>query len=892
MDVKTSEKKERVLITGKKTETPTKYTAKDILDKYATTVIRKDAIYKKEGRAGVDRNKDEIYEPDKYAGDIVLWIPPKNWIRIEFECEDPKQSERWIIEMESSCQAIGLECCVTEHKGGKSQYLNICNINGIPVNYDNQKAKDSLIDTIIPSGAKKELDKTNLGWTLSPVMEHQHWKPKYNGAIHKIIRGTHPLDQKNKYDTKLLKQIEKGKRYTKGTTTEILQNNQWVNDFLINYCATHLLPKGERHHVIEKNLAILIYHRTDGEEIKNRYLNVQERTSNTLRTWTNAISQGRYTDVSPLELKRYIEEKNIEYTIPTATDETKKDETLKTDDKTLQLAKDNFTNPKLMWMVQKELEKQHVGNKTIVMECFVTMANSRLKPSNRISFAVRGGSSEGKTNVTKTCLIHIPENWYAFGTRFTRATIEDDIANYDLLLILEKPTDETVTEVLKQVSEDGMKIWKKDLSDGGKGKLKESEFIPRKTVIYTSTEEETDVELATRFLIGNIESDPERYEKVVEKYKKQNVFIEDAIKAEIKKHSDTWIKVGLRNLKTDFDHILIPYLGIIPFRTDTAEAQRDSKRFVNMIKTIAWLHQEQRTVLDYKGKKILLASVEDGIWADHLTQKSFLESASGISENLQEVYDKITDLIDSHGIDVEVSRDMSFRFIDRTLLQKRLNIKSVNTVKAKCDALVKLNLAEIYQTHSFSRTYIRNTSNLSKHPLIACQSAIIWVSIVKFAKIIYKKWLIANRYPIDTLLTGILIGRNTTTTPYELCDLLTKSNNMQTHFGKSNEKVPKEVKNYTFFELVAYVSEKIDSLSKNTYAKTLRDGKIEIKNTNKKLQIDKIKELKEYCQKLKDQGSKTSYETLVFNFGDSFIEHCKKNKLLLPLPDGAYEFRI
>ena len=857
--------------------------AKAILDKYATTIIRKNGIYIRDGRAGVNRKKDETYKPEEYADDIVLWIPPKNWIRLEFEAT-PEQNKRWITEIESSCQALSIECCVSEHKNGKSQYLNICNIKGMPVNYDNQKAKDFLIDSIIPSGAREELDKTNIGWTFSPVIGHQHWKPKYKGAIHKIIRGIHPIDQVNKYDPKLLKQIEKAKKSTKYDVVELLRNNQWVNDFLINYCTNNQLPKGSRHNTIEKNLASLIYHRTDQEIILNRYLKAQGRTTNTLRSWFNAISGGQYKQVSVGEIHRYIQENNIDYTIPKGKTEEAK-EVKATDPNMLQLAKDNFTNPKLMWLVQEELEKQHVGNKTIVMECFVTMANSRLKPDNRISFAVRGGSSEGKTNVTKTCLIHIPEEWYAFGTRFTRATIEDDIADYDLLLILEKPTDETVTEVLKQVSEDGMKIWKKDLSDGSKGKLKESEFIPRKTVIYTSTEEETDVELATRFLIGNIESDPDRYKKVVEKYKKQNVFIEDAIKSEIKKHSDTWIRIGLRNLKIDFDHILIPYIGIIPFRTDTAESQRDFKRFVNMIKTIAWLHQEQRTVLEHEDKKILLASVEDGIWADYLTKKSFIESASGISENLQEVYDVIDELMNTDAVDVEVSRDTVIAFIDRTVLQKKLKIKSVDTIKAKCDALVKLNLAEIYQSHAFSRTYVRTTSNLLKHPLIAYESPTIWVLITKNAKIIYKKWLVANSYPISTPLVGIIVGKTTTTTPYNICSLLTNSNNVPTLFEINDEKVPKEVKNYNFFELQAYVSEKISTLSKNTHTKTHQDHKKEIKKHDEKAQFDKIRKIKEYvCDLKNDKDFVCTKKALYDNFTPSTVSRLFESGQLMINP--------
>jgi len=57
----------------------------------------------------------------------------------------------------------------------------------------------------------------------------------------------------------------------------------------------------------------------------------------------------------------------------------------------------------------------------------------------------------------------------------------------------------------------------------------------------------------------------------------------------------------------------------------------------------------------------------------------------------------------------------------------------------------------------------------------------------------------------------------------------------------------------------------------------------------KKSLNEKIKELKEYCTKLKQQGHKISYVALVDNFDKLFIEKCKQDKILIPLPDGSYD---
>lgn len=53
---------------------------------------------------------------------------------------------------------------------------------------------------------------------------------------------------------------------------------------------------------------------------------------------------------------------------------------------------------------------------------------------------------------------------------------------------------------------------------------------------------------------------------------------------------------------------------------------------------------------------------------------------------------------------------------------------------------------------------------------------------------------------------------------------------------------------------------------------------------------DKINELKKYFEKIKSNGHKITYSNLCFNFSKDFIEECKKRKILIPLPNGSYDF--
>lgn len=292
---------------------------RQILDKFVTRVVNKDAIYptEEDGKWGVDQTKAYAYTGDNYSEDMVLMYTPVNWLRLEFE-DTPEQNRAIITILEAQAKSIGYEYCITEHNGAKSPYFNICGLPH-PEDVDDWKIfKNLIIQQILPDKFLGKLDRTNLGFTLSPIIGHTHWKPKYNGAKHIIIRGISPLDQKN-YDNLILKDILKkisiSKKKIHKEIVEIKGNNRWVEDFLLDYCLNNKLPQGQRHSVICKNLAILIVFRIDREEIIRKFIEKQEMSYTDINGWINGAALGEYNKVSPGELKRYIVENQIKYQI-------------------------------------------------------------------------------------------------------------------------------------------------------------------------------------------------------------------------------------------------------------------------------------------------------------------------------------------------------------------------------------------------------------------------------------------------------------------------------------------------------------------------------------------------------------------------------------------------
>jgi DNA-binding PadR family transcriptional regulator len=389
--------------------------AKDILDKWATVVLRNSAIHEQDGVSIPDGKQAEDYKPENYNNDIVLWIPPKDCIRLEFEGE-PEQNLRIIREIESAAKTLNLDYCITEHEGRKSPYFNMFNIQGIPVNDDNKLAKDLLIDIMVPQSAKGLLDKTNLGWTWSPVIEHEHWKKKYGGAIHAIIRGKNPLEHNNEYPKDLLRLIKKSKQVNKKTLIRTRQSNQWVEDFLINYCCNNKLPPGNRHFIIEKNLAALIIHRPDRDQILERYLKMQGRTGNTLRTWFNAILNGQFNEVSPGELVNYIKTNQIPYVIVDIVNKEERTFIATPDEHTL------LMDPALIEKIcDNELDKKIVEEKESRKAIFLNACGCWVENASISSFnlCLNSKSGAGKDYVVKNVLKIFPKELIEVRTRIS-----------------------------------------------------------------------------------------------------------------------------------------------------------------------------------------------------------------------------------------------------------------------------------------------------------------------------------------------------------------------------------------------------------------------------------------------------------------------------------------
>lgn len=160
---------------------------------YPSDVIVKDGVAQVVAKRTQEREKYIFRGFDKPEKPVLIDCP-HDVLALEFEGVR-EGNEEIIKAIEKRCSELNLDYCVVDHMG-KSPYIYLFNLIGLPEGFE-KEAKKHIAEQLVPRTAIDLLDLTNLGNTLIPVIGQPHWKPKYKGHVHEIIRGKNPLEHKN-----------------------------------------------------------------------------------------------------------------------------------------------------------------------------------------------------------------------------------------------------------------------------------------------------------------------------------------------------------------------------------------------------------------------------------------------------------------------------------------------------------------------------------------------------------------------------------------------------------------------------------------------------------------------------------------------------------------------
>jgi len=389
-----------------------------------------------------------------------------------------------------------------------------------------------------------------------------------------------------------------------------------------------------------------------------------------------------------------------------------------------------FKDKLLLKYIKEELSKTHIADDNLKMTTFLCDISGLLKnPKLRKSIAIKGNSSEGKDNLIKTCLKHMPTDSFIFLTSGTQAVIEDDIKDKRIIAFSEvnanrdAGANKYMVEVIKQKTEGGTSSMKKDIRTG----MKEArhDVGEQACVNFGTTETDRDDELGTRFIEGNIKTDFGRIRKVNENtldtFADINKLISD------NEESDSWIRKGLTQFfkQQNQYEIYIPYANFLKekingqdiFDNSDPRSQRDLKRVLGLTCAVTYIHQLQREIKKYNDKLILVSEPQDLVNALQFSAEFFNQSYTGLDARLSEV--------------LKIVEETKSEWVARDYIEEKIGC-SKNTIVKYCKALSdegclrgikgsELKEETGLKIYDSNKIYYKRYQKGIKKPLIRCQ---------------------------------------------------------------------------------------------------------------------------------------------------------------------------
>ncbi len=224
-------------------------------------------------------------------------------------------------------------------------------------------------------------------------------------------------------------------------------------------------------------------------------------------------------------------------------------------------------------------------------------ATSR-KLDEPLSVLIQSRSAAGKSTLQDAIIMLIPTEDYIKYTRLTGQALfykEEDSLVHKLLAIEEEHGARDASYSIRNIQSSKYLSIAATGKDPVTGKLKTEEYRVKGPValMITTTEVELDYETSNRFITLTIDESKEMTERILQKQREQETLEGLIKKAEteriIKRHHNA--QRLLRPLQ-----VINPYAEQLTFPSESLRARRDHKKYLGLIKAIAFIHQYQREI--------------------------------------------------------------------------------------------------------------------------------------------------------------------------------------------------------------------------------------------------------------------------------------------------------
>ena len=299
--------------------------------------------------------------------------------------------------------------------------------------------------------------------------------------------------------------------------------------------------------------------------------------------------------------------------------------------KTIELLKDK----NLLRIIQNDMHKCIIGNDKLKVTLWIKTFSRFRRPF--LDLLVDDPSS-GKSYIVKALLRNYfeKEKDYKVITTATQKSfyyVEEDWANKILFLMELQGLDEETVPIFRDWFSEG---WDLGLEHRTVNVKREGQVLklgkPPYTII-TTPDREIEKQLGDRGWRNSVEKGLEQQQKIktFEDFKRITG-IED-----LEITGDPRIK-NIPNCIDSTLKVIIPYANLIQFPyMDKTRINRDIPKFYDLIELITLIHQHQRTIIEHKGKKYVISTLEDFFMTIYYGFEQFLTTVTEMDKDMKEV---------------------------------------------------------------------------------------------------------------------------------------------------------------------------------------------------------------------------------------------------------------
>lgn len=254
-----------------------------------------------------------------------------------------------------------------------------------------------------------------------------------------------------------------------------------------------------------------------------------------------------------------------------------------------------LNSPMLLTEILEDLEAIGCAGEEINKLLAYLVAISR-KTEDPLSLLVQSRSAAGKSTLQDSILMLVPDEDYVKYTRLTDQALfykaEGSLSHK--ILVIEELTGMGGSEYSIRSMQSSKHLTLATTSkDATTGRMKTEEYKVQGplSIMLTTTEVEIDVEMESRFLTIAIDETQEMTAKIHDKQRYQ-----DTLEGYLSKQECEWIKSKHQNAQRLLKPFLVlnPYAPYLKFPSSPLRARRDHKKYLNLMKTIAYLRQYQK----------------------------------------------------------------------------------------------------------------------------------------------------------------------------------------------------------------------------------------------------------------------------------------------------------